>query len=64
MEEAARAVVAGMPDGMLEALSVPGDQQLEPSGGNGFAEAFLADFAPAQAAAIRRAIELLRERGR
>ncbi|WP_201297936.1 hypothetical protein [Nocardia sp. CY41] len=49
---------------MLEALSVPGDQQLEPSGGNGFAEAFLADFAPAQAAAIRRAIELLRERGR
>ncbi|BDU00869.1 MULTISPECIES: MerR family transcriptional regulator [Nocardia] len=64
VEEAARAVVGSMPDGMLEALRVPGDQQPETTGGNGFAEAFFADFAPAQAAAMRRVIALLQERGR
>ncbi|MBV9858215.1 MAG: hypothetical protein JOY82_27415 [Streptosporangiaceae bacterium] len=30
----------------------------------GFAAAFYADFAPAQAAAIRRAIDLMKEQGR
>jgi hypothetical protein len=42
-----------------QAIRFP-DGDLEETGG-GFVAAFLADFAPAQAAAIRRAVDLMRE---
>ncbi|MFC7220064.1 MerR family transcriptional regulator [Streptomyces polyrhachis] len=58
VEETARAVVAAVPAG---ALPVP---QGDGAGAGAFADAFFADFAPAQEAAVRRVIELLRERDR
>ncbi|MFG2196680.1 MerR family transcriptional regulator [Streptomyces sp. NPDC048639] len=63
VERTACAIVGSMPDGVLEAMTLPGGEEPEAAGG-GFAEAFFADFAPAQAAAIRRAIQLLQERTR
>ncbi|MEV6105879.1 MerR family transcriptional regulator [Streptomyces sp. NPDC051940] len=58
VERTARAIVATIPP---EVLSVPEDEE---EVGGAFAEAFFADFAPAQEAAVRRTIELLRERAR
>ncbi|MGW6914894.1 MerR family transcriptional regulator [Kitasatospora sp. NPDC054939] len=62
IEAVARAVSAAVPDEAVRAmrLSAAGG---EPADG-GFADAFFADFAPAQAAAVRRAIELMQERAR
>ncbi|MEU7767870.1 MerR family transcriptional regulator [Nocardia sp. NPDC049190] len=61
--QAARAIADNMPEGLLETMNVPGEQWQAASEG-GFAAAFFADFAPAQTAAIRRAIQLLQERTR
>jgi DNA-binding transcriptional MerR regulator len=59
--EAARAVADSMPDESLRALNLRAEADSETAGG-GFADAFFADYAPAQAEAIRQAIRLLRER--
>ncbi|MEU7633690.1 MerR family transcriptional regulator [Nocardia sp. NPDC049220] len=64
VEQAARAMAGSIPEGVLEAMNVPGEQWLAAAGAGGFAAAFFADFAPAQAAAMRRAIELLQEQAR
>ncbi|WP_227996993.1 MerR family transcriptional regulator [Nocardia australiensis] len=61
VETAACAIVSSMPEGIREAMKALGGQQMNAAGEGGFAEAFFADFAPAQAAAIRRAIQLLQE---
>ncbi|MGW2054533.1 MerR family transcriptional regulator [Streptomyces sp. NPDC001840] len=58
--ETARAVVDSIPDEALRAMTAPDDAGTGEDAG--FANAFFADFAPAQAAAVRLAIELLRER--
>ncbi|MCT2588819.1 MerR family transcriptional regulator [Streptomyces sp. N2-109] len=63
VETTARAIVRSMPEGVLEAMTAPSGQEPEAAGA-GFEAAFFADFAPAQAAAIRRAIQLLQERTR
>jgi DNA-binding transcriptional MerR regulator len=57
VEAAARAIVAAVPQSARQAIRLPerGFEQTD-----GFATAFFADFAPAQAAAIRLAIELMR----
>ncbi|MDT0322866.1 MerR family transcriptional regulator [Streptomyces millisiae] len=60
VELTARAVVDGLPEEAREALSTPGALSEENTAG-GFADAFFAEFTPAQAAAIHRAMELLRE---
>ncbi|TDC62441.1 MerR family transcriptional regulator [Streptomyces hainanensis] len=60
VERTARAIADGIPDGVREALTPPHDLSPENLGG-GLAEAFFAEFTPAQAAAVRRAVELLRE---
>ncbi|WP_046501353.1 MerR family transcriptional regulator [Streptomyces odonnellii] len=62
VEETARAVVGSIPDEAVRAMAVTDGGGAGEDGG--FAEVFFADFAPAQAAAVRRAIELLRERAR
>ncbi|GGU84637.1 MerR family transcriptional regulator [Streptomyces litmocidini] len=54
VEEAARALAAVLPDGMVAGLP----EEFS----DGLAGAFFADLAPAQWAALRRAIELVRER--
>ncbi|MFB7515368.1 MerR family DNA-binding transcriptional regulator [Streptomyces sp. NPDC056144] len=54
VDEAARALAAVLPD----ALAV----ELPPEGSGGLAEAFFADLAPAQSAAVRRALALVAER--
>ncbi|WP_174186317.1 MerR family transcriptional regulator [Nocardia barduliensis] len=64
VETAARAIVDSMPEGLLEAMGVPGGPHLNEMGESGFAQAFFADFTPAQAGAIRRAIQLLQEPAR
>jgi DNA-binding transcriptional MerR regulator len=56
---AARAVVAAIPEEARRAIRFP-DGGLAETGG-GFGAAFYADFAPAQAAAIRLAVELMRQ---
>ncbi|MBD0421783.1 MerR family DNA-binding transcriptional regulator [Streptomyces sp. TRM S81-3] len=58
VESTARAVVDSIPAEAVQAMTVPDDA----GGTDGFAEAFFADFAPAQAAAVRRAMALLWER--
>ncbi|WP_326730525.1 MerR family transcriptional regulator [Streptomyces phaeochromogenes] len=66
VEEAARALADCLPDEALEGMGL-GQLDLEGTDmtGNGsFFRAFLDDFAPAQAAAVRRTIELLVERAR
>jgi DNA-binding transcriptional MerR regulator len=62
VEATARAIVAAIPGPARQAIRFP-DGDLEETA-EGFAAAFYADFAPAQAAAIRRAIDLMREPGR
>jgi DNA-binding transcriptional MerR regulator len=57
VEATARAIVAAIPEPARKAIRFP-DGDL---GETGFGAAFYADFAPAQAAAIRRAIELMKE---
>ncbi|MFE3188381.1 MerR family transcriptional regulator [Nocardia sp. NPDC059240] len=58
VEELAHAIVAGMPAALLEAAKVAGGQQTTTTDEGGFVEALFADLAPAQAAAIRRAVQL------
>jgi DNA-binding transcriptional MerR regulator len=53
----ARALVAAIPEPARKAIRFPAGDLEE----TGFGAAFYADFAPAQAAAIRRAIELMKE---
>jgi DNA-binding transcriptional MerR regulator len=57
VERAARAIVAAIPEPARRMIRVP-DGAFEAE--QGFAAAFYADFAPAQAAAIRLAIDLMR----
>ena len=59
VEATAQAIVAAIPEPARQAIRFP-DGDLEEAGG-GFAAAFYADFAPAQAAAIRRAVDLMRQ---
>jgi len=59
VEETARALVAAIPETVRKVIPFP-EGELEDTAG-GFAAAFYADFAPAQAAAIRRAIDLMRK---
>ena len=60
VEATARAIVAAIPEPARRAIRFPdGD-----FGETGFGAAFYADFAPAQAAAIRRAIDLMKENTR
>jgi len=59
VEETARALVAAIPETARKAIPFPEGELEEVAGG--FAAAFYADFAPAQAAAIRRAIDLMRK---
>jgi DNA-binding transcriptional MerR regulator len=58
VEETARALAAAMPETARKAIRFP-PGEFE-AGAGGFAAAFYAEFAPAQAAAIRRAIDLMR----
>ncbi|MFH8349150.1 MerR family transcriptional regulator [Streptomyces sp. NPDC018045] len=60
VERAARSIVDSIPDEALRAITLPDDG--DAGEGTGFTDAFFADFAPAQAAAVLRAIELLKER--
>ena len=55
VEATARAIVAAIPEPARQAIRFP-DGDLEETG---FGTAFYADFAPAQAAAIRLALELM-----
>lgn len=59
VESTARAVVEAMPASAIAAISLP--DRAVPEASYGFAEAFLADHSPAQAAVIRRAGELIRQ---
>ncbi|MER6690459.1 MerR family transcriptional regulator [Streptomyces minutiscleroticus] len=63
VEEAARAVAGSIPEEALRAMPVP-EEWDEEEAGRGFTGALLAEFSPAQAAVVRRAVRLLRERGR
>jgi DNA-binding transcriptional MerR regulator len=58
VEATALAIVAAIPESARRAIRFP-DGDLEETD-EGFAAAFYADFAPAQAAAIRRAVDLMR----
>ncbi len=59
VEVTAQAIVAAIPEPARQAIRFPGgDLQ---GAGEGFAAAFYADFSPAQAAAIRRSVDLMRE---
>ncbi|MEU2113012.1 MerR family transcriptional regulator [Streptomyces sp. NPDC019507] len=62
VEEAARALADCMPDEVVEGLAEDG----VPAGGGGstFMDAFFAEFPPAQAEAVRRALRLVAERAR
>jgi DNA-binding transcriptional MerR regulator len=60
--QTARAIVDAIPAEAVRAMNIADDGDMAENGG--FADAFFADFAPAQAAALRRGIELLRERAR
>ncbi|MFD3559878.1 MerR family transcriptional regulator [Streptomyces sp. NPDC058686] len=62
VEEAARALVDSIPEAAVRAMNIPADGDV--GEGGGFADALFSDFAPAQAAAVRRAIVLLQERAR
>jgi DNA-binding transcriptional MerR regulator len=57
VEATARAIVAAIPEPARQAIRFP-DGDLEETG---FGAAFYADFAPAQAAAVRRAVGLMRQ---
>ncbi|MFD7663589.1 MerR family transcriptional regulator [Streptomyces sp. NPDC059788] len=62
VERTARAIVDSIPQEAAQALSIPDEGDV--GEGGGFADAFFAEFAPAQAAAVHRAVALLRERAR
>jgi DNA-binding transcriptional MerR regulator len=57
VEPTAQAIVAAIPESARQAIRFPNGDLEE----TGFGAAFYADFAPAQAAAIRRAIDLMRK---
>jgi DNA-binding transcriptional MerR regulator len=57
VEATAQAIVAAIPQAARQAIRFPDGGFTET--GQGFAAAFYADFAPAQAAAIRRAVDLM-----
>jgi DNA-binding transcriptional MerR regulator len=57
VEPTAQAIVAAIPEPARQAIRFPNGDLEE----TGFGAAFYADFAPAQAAAIRRAIDLMKE---
>ena len=59
VELTAQAIVAAIPEAARQAIRLP-DGDFEEAAG-GFAAAFYADFAPAQAAAIRRAVGLMKQ---
>jgi DNA-binding transcriptional MerR regulator len=59
VEAVAQAIVAAIPEPARQAIRLPNGAFEETD--RGFAAAFYADFAPAQAAAIRRAVELMRQ---
>jgi len=59
VEATAQAIVAAVPEPARQAIRFPNGGFTET--GQGFAAAFYADFAPAQAAAIRRAVDLIRQ---
>jgi hypothetical protein len=59
VEATARAIVAAIPEPARQAIRFPNGDLEEM--GEGFAAAFYADFSTAQAAAIRRAVALVRE---
>ncbi|ATL27371.1 MerR family transcriptional regulator [Streptomyces formicae] len=65
VDEAARTLVDALPDSLLTHLGSEGAQAFAEGRAvrdDGFLEAFLADFAPAQAAAVQRAMGLLARR--
>lgn len=65
VDEAAQALVAALPDSLLEQLGTEGVQAVADGRGRGddrFLEAFFSDFSPAQAEAVRRGMRLLIER--
>ena len=57
VEATAQAIVAAIPEAARQAIRFPYGGFAETD--QGFAAAFYADFAPAQAAAIRRAVDLM-----
>jgi len=57
LEATAQAIVAAIPEPARQAIRFPDGGFAETD--QGFAAAFYADFAPAQAAAIRRAVDLM-----
>ncbi|MEU3301034.1 MerR family transcriptional regulator [Streptomyces sp. NPDC006678] len=59
VEEAARALADSVPDAVAEGLGADGTLPEGP-----FQDAFFADFSPAQAAAVRRALRIVAERAR
>ncbi|MEU6821376.1 MerR family transcriptional regulator [Streptomyces atriruber] len=66
VDEAARTLAGMLPDSLLAELGVEGALAVADGRGprdDGFLDAFYADFAPAQAEAVRRAMRLLAERG-
>ncbi|MEV7191432.1 MerR family transcriptional regulator [Streptomyces sp. NPDC093510] len=69
VDEAARTLADLLPDALLTDLGTEGAQIFTENGeihkgrDDGFLEAFFADFAPAQAEAVRRAMRLLARRG-
>ncbi|MER5253788.1 MerR family transcriptional regulator [Streptomyces sp. NPDC002855] len=66
VDKAARALADALPDSLLAELGTEGARAVADGIGRGqdrFLEAFFADFAPAQAEAVRRGMRLLMERG-
>lgn len=64
VEEMARAVVDAMPEEVVGRMTAAdGVDEWESDDGGAFAEAFFADFPPAQAEVMRRAMRLFAERG-
>ncbi|WP_432040447.1 MerR family transcriptional regulator [Streptomyces cucumeris] len=61
VEEAARALTDALPDEIVAGMQQHGETAAG-AGGAAFMEAFFADFAPAQAEAVRRAIRMIEER--
>jgi hypothetical protein len=59
VEATAQAIVAAIPEPARQAIRFPGGDLEETDGG--FVAAFYADFAPAQAAAVRRAVDLMKQ---
>ncbi|MBB5936545.1 MerR family transcriptional regulator [Streptomyces zagrosensis] len=59
--ELARAIAAQVPDEVVDAMADAAIRDSDAEPGGAFAEALYADFAPAQAEAIRQAVRLLQE---